>query len=108
LGAQLVARALGSRIYQWHSETFGLSRHSVKLAVSDACPNQAFRYKNNIYGIQFHLEVTQEMVNSWKEAYSGELRESGTVIPSFIPDPHIPGISRELFSRFLQLPRGIQ
>jgi len=142
LGAQLIAKALGSRVYpaptkeigwhtvklthfvatdflfsfmpskvtvfQWHSETFDLPCRSVRLAFSEACPNQAFRYKHNTYGIQFHLEVNREMIRNWKEAYSGELRESGAVIPDFIPDPHVPGISRELFSRFLQLPRNIQ
>lgn len=142
LGAQLIAKALGSKVYpatareigwytveltrsaaedflfsfmpprvtvfQWHGETFDLPPHAVKLAASNACPNQAFRYKHNIYGIQFHLEVDQKMVDSWKEAYNGELRESDAVIPNFIPDPRVPEISQGLFSRFLQLPRGIQ
>ncbi len=95
-------------VFQWHEETFDLPRHSVRLATSDVCPNQAFRFRSHIYGIQFHLEVTQEMISAWEEAYSEELKESGTVDLSSIPDPRVPEISRELFSRFLKLPREIQ
>ncbi|RLD98292.1 MAG: hypothetical protein DRI92_04165 [Aquificota bacterium] len=142
LGAQLVAKTLGSRIYpapakeigwytveltrpaamdflfsfmpkevtvfQWHGETFDLPRHSVRLAASEVCPNQAFRFKNHIYGLQFHLEVTQGMVNTWKDAYKGELKEDGAAIPSFVPDPRVASISWEFFSRFLQFPRSFQ
>lgn len=28
-----------------------------QLAYSDKCPYQAFKYKNNIYGVQFHVEL---------------------------------------------------
>lgn len=93
-------------VFQWHGETFDLPRHSVRLAASQVCPNQAFRFKNNIYGLQFHLEVTQGMVNTWKEAYKEELKEEGAAIPSFLPDPQVTSISWEFFSRFLQLPRS--
>ncbi len=93
-------------VFQWHGETFDLPRHSVRLAASEVCPNQAFRFKNHIYGLQFHLEVTQGMVNTWKEAYKDELKKEGAAIPSFLPDPRTAGISWEFFSRFLQLPRS--
>jgi len=94
-------------VFQWHGDTFDLPRHSVRLAASEACPNQAFRYKNNIYALQFHLEVTQGMVNSWKEFYREELKREGAAIPSFIPDSRVASISWEFFSRFLQLPRSV-
>ncbi len=93
-------------VFQWHGETFDLPRRSVRLAASEVCPNQAFRYKNNIYALQFHLEVTQGMVNTWKEVYKEELKREGAAIPSFVPDPQVASISWEFFSRFLQLPRS--
>jgi hypothetical protein len=37
----------------------------VLLASSPAAPNQAFRFGDVAYGIQFHLEVTPEMVEQW-------------------------------------------
>ena len=35
------------------------------LASSEACANQAFRARGNVYGLQFHLEVTPEMIADW-------------------------------------------
>lgn len=95
-------------VFQWHDETFDLPRLGVRLAASDPCPNQAFRFKNHIYGIQFHLEVTQGMINRWKEVYKDEIQQEGAAIPSFIPSPDFHRISWEFFSRFLQLPRSSQ
>ena len=37
---------------------------STRLASSDLYSNQAFQYKSAI-GLQFHLEVDEEMVNLW-------------------------------------------
>jgi GMP synthase-like glutamine amidotransferase len=49
---------------QWHGDTFDLPEGAVLLAGSPAYPNQAFRYAN-AYGVQFHLEVSREMVEEW-------------------------------------------
>jgi GMP synthase-like glutamine amidotransferase len=89
LGAQLIASALGARVYRnpdkeigwfpvrrvpaangcfslpaeclafhWHGETFDLPEGAIRLAESDACRNQAFQFKRNVIGLQFHLETT--------------------------------------------------
>lgn len=50
---------------QWHGDTFDLPEGGVLLASSQAAPNQAFRYGDVAYGIQFHLEVTPEMAEQW-------------------------------------------
>ena len=50
---------------QWHGDTFDLPEGSVLLASSPAAPNQAFRFGDAAYGIQFHLEVTPEMAEQW-------------------------------------------
>lgn len=99
LGSQLIAKALGERVYKndrleigwapvhltdagrgdpvlgclkspetvfhWHGETFDLPKGAEWLAWSDACRHQAFRYGKNVYGLQFHPEVTAEMVEDW-------------------------------------------
>jgi GMP synthase (glutamine-hydrolysing) len=51
---------------QWHGDTFDLPAGAVRLAGSDAYPNQAFRYEN-AYGVQFHLEVSREMAREWMD-----------------------------------------
>lgn len=101
LGAQLLARCLGGRVYravrpevgvlevrltdaaerdpvfsrlpdplpcfQWHGDTFDLPPEATLLAASDVCPNQAFRWGSAAYGIQFHVEVTDDMAQAWSE-----------------------------------------
>jgi GMP synthase (glutamine-hydrolysing) len=99
LGAQLLAKALGSRVYpngvkeigwypieitakgrndslfagsqrfetvfHWHGDTFDLPTGAVLLASSEECKHQAFRFGHNAWGLQFHLEMTGEMVDDW-------------------------------------------
>lgn len=99
LGAQLIARALGSevrrnpvkeigwydvsltdegrcdpvlrhfnateRLFQWHGDTFDLPSAAVHLAASVDCANQAFRFGSKVYGLQFHLECDEALIERW-------------------------------------------
>ncbi len=60
-------------VFQWHGDTFEIPEGAHKLAESEICPNQAFRIGNNIYGLQFHVEVTEEMIQQWLDAYQDEI-----------------------------------
>jgi hypothetical protein len=46
------------------------------IATSSLVPYQAFRYGDNAYGLQFHLEVTEEMIREWMETYEEEFEGS--------------------------------
>jgi len=52
-------------VYQWHREGFSMPKQVTMLATGEEYPNQAFRYGQNAYGIQFHPEVTHWMMNRW-------------------------------------------
>ncbi|MCA0276027.1 MAG: glutamine amidotransferase [Proteobacteria bacterium] len=52
-------------VYQFHREGFSLPGDAVLLASSDSYPNQAFRYGDNAWGIQFHAELTRVMMQRW-------------------------------------------
>ncbi|MDH3511867.1 MAG: hypothetical protein OER85_13515, partial [Gammaproteobacteria bacterium] len=52
-------------IFQWHGDTFEIPKNAVHLATSPDCRNQAFRYRKNVYGFQFHLEVDEPMIHRW-------------------------------------------
>jgi GMP synthase-like glutamine amidotransferase len=109
LGAQMVAHALGARVYaggqkeigwyevaltdegmrdpcvshlacdgkksaqvfQWHGDTFDLPAGAVRLASSGLYPNQAFRYSDRVYALQFHIEVTPVIVLDWLKNEKG-------------------------------------
>jgi len=50
---------------QWHGDTFGIPAGAVHLARSAAYPNQAFRFGDTAYAVQFHVEVTGAMLAEW-------------------------------------------
>jgi GMP synthase (glutamine-hydrolysing) len=52
-------------VYHWHSEGFELPNGAQLLAKGDIFPNQAFRYGERVYGLQFHPEITTEMMGLW-------------------------------------------
>lgn len=54
-----------AHVFQWHGDTFDLPERSVRLASSDLYVNQAFRYGDRVYGLQFHIEVTPAIVHDW-------------------------------------------
>ncbi len=51
--------------YQWHGEGFDLPGGAALLATSDRFANQAMRYGDRAYGLQFHPEVTEAMMERW-------------------------------------------
>jgi GMP synthase-like glutamine amidotransferase len=63
------------RVFQWHGDTYTLPQDAVVLAYSDLYP-QAFRI-GSAYGLQFHLEVTADMIKLWTEEYREEIRRGG-------------------------------
>jgi GMP synthase-like glutamine amidotransferase len=87
LGGQLLAQALGAEVkkhehwevgwhtvhfgagadsrlmaFQWHQDTFGLPEGAVRVATNRITENQAFAYGDNVVGLQFHPEATEEWV----------------------------------------------
>lgn len=60
-------------VFQWHGDTFDVPPGAANLASSEMFPNQLIRVGGNAYGVQFHLEVTGEMIKEWIEANAREL-----------------------------------
>lgn len=51
--------------YEWHTEGFEVPDQAELIAVGDVFPNQAFRFRDHVYGLQFHPEVTPEIILAW-------------------------------------------
>jgi len=51
--------------YQWHKEAFDVPADCRQLAGGDVYANQAFVYRENVFGVQFHPEVTEAMLRNW-------------------------------------------
>jgi GMP synthase (glutamine-hydrolysing) len=69
----------GAMMFHWHSDTFDLPRlaapppapgtpppptGSVLLSSSRSCKNQAFRFKNRLFGFQYHFEYTENDIEA--------------------------------------------
>jgi GMP synthase (glutamine-hydrolysing) len=70
----LPARA---RAFQWHHYTFSLPEGAAELARSDICA-QAFRL-GRAWGIQFHAEVTQPMIEGWLAEDPDDVTDPGAL-----------------------------
>lgn len=139
LGSQLIAKALGAKVYpngvkeigwapvtwtaaasrdpllrglsapeqmfHWHGDTFDLPRGAELLASSEVCRHQAFRVGRNIYGLQFHLEVTPGMIADWctEDTNCGSLREVTTPIDPFAHAARMRELSFLVFDRWCEL-----
>ncbi len=139
LGSQLIAKALGAKVYKnaakeigwfdvhltdagrqdpilsglegsetvfhWHGETFDLPEGAVWLAYSEACRHQAYRVGSRSYGLQFHLEVTPEMISDWctQDANCGDVRELQTAVDPNRNAQRLAGLSRLVFGRWCSL-----
>ena len=55
-------------VFQWHEDTFAMPQGASLLATSELCRNQAFRMGDSAYGLQFHVEVTPEMIGAWAKS----------------------------------------
>jgi GMP synthase-like glutamine amidotransferase len=66
-----------SMVLEWHADTFSiLPPEAAVLAGSAACRHQMFVYRERVFGFQFHLEVTAELLRQMITEY-GEATGTG-------------------------------
>ncbi len=58
--------------FHWHADTFSIPQGAVALLKSECRGNQAFAFKNCI-ALQFHIEMTAEMVKDWVQQFASDL-----------------------------------
>lgn len=60
-------------VVHWHNDMPGIPPDGVMLAHSEGCPTQAFRYQDRVYGLQFHMEMTSELLHGMVEHCHSDL-----------------------------------
>jgi GMP synthase-like glutamine amidotransferase len=69
--AELAREWIGSEptfeLFQWHGDTFDLPAGARRFLTSRLCANQAFVIDrpHTHLGMQFHVEMTPQLINSW-------------------------------------------
>jgi GMP synthase-like glutamine amidotransferase len=59
--------------FHWHGDTFDIPAGAVRLAGSEACPNQAFQYDAHVLAVQFHLEYSSSSISKMLHHCGDEL-----------------------------------
>jgi GMP synthase (glutamine-hydrolysing) len=75
----IAALGEGAPVFHWHLDTFTLPPGALHLATSAQTEFQAFRLGRATYGIQFHFEADQALVERWSEEFA-------EVISAYAPD----------------------
>jgi GMP synthase (glutamine-hydrolysing) len=66
--------ALGNTpVLHWHGDMFQIPDGAVRLAGTDACPNQAFALGEHVLALQFHLETDHRRLEQWLIGHAAEL-----------------------------------
>lgn len=91
-------------VFEWHGDTFiELPAGTVYLAENEACPNQAFAYGERIFGFQFHLENTWEIIVNLMKHCANEMT-AGKYIQTaeeITAQKHLVGQDNEWMRQFL-------
>jgi GMP synthase-like glutamine amidotransferase len=61
--------------FHWHGETFSIPPGATRILEGEHCANQAFAIGKHL-GMQCHVEMTPELVQSWLETGGREIEES--------------------------------
>jgi len=135
-GGQLLARVLGGEVFrsndaeigwlpvrstdpdlvpegpwfQWHFDSFTVPPGATLIAESDAGP-QAFTSGRSL-GLQFHPELTQEIMDDWVRVYRHELDDDGVDPDELLAETHrriadSNRNARQLLDRYLSDVAGV-
>jgi GMP synthase-like glutamine amidotransferase len=70
-------------VFHWHGDTFDLPEKAIRLAHSENYQNQAFQIGSAV-GLQFHMEVNEEMINLWLDKIQEKLEQIPYIDPKQI------------------------
>lgn len=62
--------------FQWHGETFAIPPGGQRILRGEHCANQAYVVGDRHLGMQCHVEMTPELIQSWCETGADEIAAS--------------------------------
>ena len=63
--------------FHWHGETFSIPPGATRVLENAHCENQAYALGRH-FGMQCHVEMTEELVRAWLRSGGDELRSNAT------------------------------
>ena len=94
--------------FHWHGDAFTLPAGAVALGGSTMTPLQAFRFGASAWGVQFHLETDQDVLQAMVDGGASELAEAGVEaellrLQARRELPRLREIAAGVFARFVAL-----
>jgi GMP synthase (glutamine-hydrolysing) len=100
--------------FQWHSYASRLPPGAVELARSPVCP-QAYVLDGHAWGLQFHPEVTQDVLDEWIADYDSDPDAVAQGMDPEAARAEVPhqiaawnAIGRTLFAAWLEAAAGVR
>ena len=75
LAREWLGELQGFESFHWHGETFSIPPGGTRVLESTHCANQAFALGKH-FGMQCHVEMTEELVRLWLRGGAGEIRDA--------------------------------
>jgi GMP synthase-like glutamine amidotransferase len=61
--------------FQWHGETFSIPPGATRVMQNAHCLNQGYALGKH-FGMQCHVEMTEELINAWLSSGADEMKAS--------------------------------
>jgi GMP synthase-like glutamine amidotransferase len=103
----------GFEAFQWHEDTFSIPPGAERILTGKTCDNQAYVLDGIHLGMQCHVEVTAEMIETWCRIGIGDIDQNygkspavqdALTIRTLMPE-HLPGLTAtasRLYTRWIQ------
>ena len=96
-------------VFHWHGDVFDIPDRALLLATADEVPRQAFAHREKTFGVLFHLEMNQQMVeeliridNKWLHT-KNEANEKVLLEEFRKNDAAMKNLGKLLFNNWLSL-----
>jgi GMP synthase-like glutamine amidotransferase len=105
--------------FEWHEDTFTIPPGATRILRGRDCPNQAYVAEGRHLGMQYHMEVTAEMLEAWcrtgisdidqNVGLSPAVQDAATIL-SLVPTNLAPltAVANGLYTRWVRNLRGLQ
>lgn len=102
----------GFTTFEWHEDTFTIPPGGTRILTGETCPNQAYVVDDRHLGMQCHVEVTAEMIETWCRIGISDIDQNVGLSPAVqdaltirtkIPE-QLPGLTRNanaLYTRWI-------
>ena len=103
--------------FQWHEDTFTIPPGGGRILAGKTCPNQAYVVDARHLGMQCHVEVNAEMIETWCRIGITDIDENigkspavqdAVTIRSLIPEnlPQLTATATRLYARWIEGLKG--